>query len=187
MARRKKAALDVPASEEEAITLVASYSADDRETVRLRLIADEMIAGIKEERDRQMAEIEARQKLRFAQLKAWWEAAGHQIAKGGRRSAELAGTTLGIRLSPPRVKLGKGLKDSAMVATLKGLRWTRVKDFLRTKVELDKPAIIKAVQAEEEVKVKFANHGLTVVQVDEFFIDTGIDEDAIRKELTAAG
>jgi len=104
-----------------------------------------------------------------------------------RRSAELAGTTLGIRLSPPRVKLGKGLKDSAMVATLKGLRWTRVKDFLRTKTELDKPAIIKAVQAEEDVKTTFANHGLTVVQVDEFFIDTGIDEDAMRKELAAAG
>lgn len=187
MTRRKKAALDVPASEDEAITLVGSYTADEREALRLRLFADELIAATKEERDRRIAEIETRQKVRFAQLRAWWEAAGHQTAKGGRRSAEIAGATLGIRLSPPKVKLCKGLKDSALVATLKGLRWARVKDFLRTKVELDKPAIIKAVQAEEEVKVKFANHGLTVVQVDEFFIDTGLDEDAIRKELTAAG
>lgn len=72
-----------------------------------------------------------------------------------------------------------------MVAWLRDLRWARAKDFLRTKVDLDRQAVIKAVQADEEIAAQFAAH-LTVEQVDEFFIDTGLDEEELKKALSAA-
>lgn len=45
-----------------------------------------------------------------------------------------------------RIKLQRDEKLGDVVSWLSGLRWARAKDFLRTKIELDKQAVIKAVQ-----------------------------------------
>lgn len=58
--------------------------------------------------------------------------------------------------------------------------------LLRTKVELDKPALIKAVQSEQHLAAELAEQGVTVEQTDEFYIDAGLDEETLRKELAAA-
>lgn len=121
---------------------------------------------------------------RFASLKAWWEAGGRDIANG-LRSTELAGAKIGIRMTPPKVKFGKGIKAEAIVTWLRGVRWSRAKEFFRTKYELDKPAVIKGVQADETVRDTFKAQGVTVGQDDEFFIDAGLDEDAMRAAIAA--
>lgn len=65
------------------------------------------------------------------------------------------------------MKLKRGVKAADVVAWLRSIRWARAKDFLRTRVDLDRAAVIKAVQT------------------DEFFINTGIEEEELRKELAS--
>lgn len=184
MSRRKSQALAVPGSADEAVVLIESYVSAERVALDVRLRTERAIDALKGDRDAVLVAIEGDQKTRFAALKAWWEAGGMEAAKG-KRSADLAGVVLGVRLTPPKVKFAKGFSDKIVLLWLAGVRWSRAKDFRRTKVELDKPAIIKAVQAEEQVRNTFAKQGLTVVQTDEFFIDCGLDEADVAKELAA--
>lgn len=181
MARRKQQALDVPASAEEAIALIDEYVGAERDAMALRVYADIVIGQTKTKRDADLARIDEAQKTRFASLKAWWEAGGRELAKD-KRSHELAGAKIGVRLTPPAVKLAKGIKLKGVVAWLKSLSGLQ---YLRVKHEIDKPAVIKAIQSNPVTAVNFEEHGVTVVQTDEFFIDAGLDEDAVRKEVAA--
>lgn len=183
MGRKKQAALAVPLSETEAVALLALYVGDDRCALKVRLHYQASIDKLEQERDSVLAAITEIQKPRFAALKAWWEAGGKALA-GKKRSAELAGALLGIRLTPLKVMLPKGLKDTGVVEWLRSLRWAKARRFLRTKVEFDKEALIKAHGAEEDVRRMFSSKGIGLVQTDEFFIDTQLDEAAIRAGLT---
>lgn len=185
MARRKDTAAPAPANAAEATLMLGEYVAIDRDKALERLAAEAAIDAIKAQRDTRLRELESQAAPLFAGLKAWWEAGGKDELAKGKRSAEIAGAKIGIRLAPPKVKLKRGLKAEDVVAWLKGLRWTRAKDFLRTKTELDKQAVIKAVLADEDVAFQLAP-SLTVEQADEFFIDTGLDEDALAKEIAAS-
>lgn len=185
MARRKDTAAPAPADVAEATLMLGEYVAIDREIALERLAAAAAIDKIEAQRDARLAELQAQAQPLFAGLKAWWEAGGKDELAKAKRSAELAGAKIGIRLTPPKVKLKRGVKAEAVVAWLKGLRWTRAKDFLRTKIELDRQAVIKAVLVDDHVAETFAAH-LTIDQKDEFFIDTGLDEDELKKELVAS-
>lgn len=183
MARRKQVALaDVPQTTEAAIALLDEYRKVERQSMVDRLVADALINETKTQLAARLAEREPLQKDRFAALKAWWEAGGKDMA-GKKRSAELAGATLGIRLTPPAVKFRKGVTAKSIVDWL-GLVFGG-KGFLRTKVELDKPAVIKALQEAAPMAGPLTERGVTVVQKDEFFIDTGLDEAVIAAELGA--
>lgn len=184
MPRSKDAAVIAPSDASEATLMIAEFVALDREKALELLAAEDAIDRIKAQRDARIAELEAQAKPLFAGLKAWWEAGGKDELAKGKRSAEIAGAKIGIRLTPPKVKLKRGVKAEAVVQWLGSLRWIRARDFLRTKTELDKQAVIKAVQAEQDVAEIFAAR-LTVEQADEFFIDTGLDEDELRKEAAA--
>ena len=73
------------------------------------------------------------------------------------------------------------------IAWLEDLPFGIGPDFLRTKTELDKQAVIKAIHADAEAEaIELFGPRLTVEQADEFFIDTGLDEDELKKELAAS-
>ncbi len=186
MARRKKEAVHVPANRAEAEDMLRDYVKLERDALEERLLAERVIDHIKVARDALLTDIEAERASLFEGLKAWWEAGGSVEVAGRKRSAELGSVTIGIRKTPPAVKLARKVKTADVIAWLKGLRWSRASEFLRVKTELDKPAIIKAVNADPEVAETFAGR-LTVEQVDEFFIDAGLDEEAARKAIAAAG
>lgn len=184
MARRKQAALeDVPQSLGAAISLMDDYVVYERAALEARIEAEREIDAIKVRRDRSIEILTQNQADRFARLKAWWEAGGSEIA-GKKRSAELAGAAIGIRLTPQAVKFARGWNAKKALAWLQGLRWGDSQRFIRNKPELDKQAIIKAF-GEEPVAGTFAPV-LSVVQTDEFFIDCGLDETAIRARLGAS-
>lgn len=186
MARRKKTSIIAPSNASEATLMIGEYIQLDRDQALERLAAEEAIVQIKQRRDERLRELEVEASELFEGLKAWWEAGGKDELAKGKRSAELGGAKIGIRLTPPKVKLKRGLKAEDVVAWLKGLRWARAKDFLRTKIDLDRQAVIKAVLADEDVALQLAP-SLTVEQQDEFFIDTGLDEERLRKEAAEAG
>ena len=149
MGRKKQAALDVPGSAEEAALLAAEYVSIEREALKLRVGTEIAIDMVKVDRDRALAAMLAGQPERFAALKAWWEAGGKVLA-GKRRSAELAGAQIGIRTTPHSVKFAKGVKAAAIVTWLREHRWSRAKEFLRAKYELDKEAIIKVAREDAQ-------------------------------------
>ena len=186
MARRKQAALEVPASAAEAEVLIADYVATERQALVMALNYEMQIDKLKSERATILALIEADQKPVFAALKAWWEAGG-KAAAGGLRSAELAGAKIGVRLTPKSVKFARGVTAAKVVDWLKTVKWSKASELLRTKVELDKAAIIKCVVDSQGEEDMLAEIGVSVVQTDEFFIDAGLDEEAMRKTLVEEG
>lgn len=181
MSRRKGLALDVPGSAEEAVALIGAYVASERVALDARLRTETAIDRLKGDRDAVLAAIDAEQKARFARIKAWWEAGGSEAAKG-KRSAELAGARLGVRLTPPALKLPKGRTVAQVLSDL--MTWLGG-DFIRTRHELDKPAIITALRKQlaedapaeqlHDRRVLADELNLTVVQKDEFFIDCGLE------------
>lgn len=182
MARKKQAALAVPNSREEAVELATEYVSADRRMLELKVGYELQIDALKAERDRVLAGIATEQQGRFQALKAWWEAGGKALAGRGR-SAALAGALLGIRKTPPAVKFAKGVTAKQVIAWL---RQRAAIQFFRTKVELDKPAIIKAIAANTADAMLFEGQGVTVKQTDEFFIDTGLTEEDARQRLGVA-
>jgi phage host-nuclease inhibitor protein Gam len=75
--------------------------------------------------------------------------------------------------TPPSLKTERKVTFKEVLEWLTKLRWNRTKEFVRTKVELDKEAISKAMRSEPAVAKKFEGR-LRVYQADEFFIDTGL-------------
>lgn len=187
MTRRKKTSIHAPSDASEATLMIGQFVALEREAALERLAAEDAIDRIKQRRDERLLVIEARAAELFAGLKAWWESGGKDDLAKGKRSAEVGGAKIGIRLTPPAVKLKRGVKLGDVVAWLKGLPFPRAADFLRTKTELDRQAVIKAVHADaDQEAIALFGPRLTVEQKDEFFIDTGLDEEALRQEAAAA-
>lgn len=186
MSRRKQTAMPVPATQAEAAALLARYVSAERRGLELRLGYQIQIDKLTAERDAINGLVEADQQQRFAALKAWWEAGGKTLA-GKRRSAELAGVSIGIRLTPPAVKFAKGWTAKRVLDELLG--WL-AGDFVRTKYELDKGAIAAALTAPPSKRTtKEARHNfrvlsekleLSVVQTDELFIDCWIDAAEVK-------
>lgn len=183
MSRRKQPALAVPAGADEALELIENYVSAERVALDLRLRAESTIDRIKGDRDAVLVALEAEQKVRFAGLKAWWEAGGKELAKA-KRSAELGGATIGVRLTPPKVKFGKGHKEKDVLLWLSGLGSLLAGTFIRRKPELDKAEIVKRLPHDGAVQALFGAR-LSVVQSDEFFIDAGLDADALRAAAAA--
>ena len=184
MKRRKASAAPAPTSAAEATLMIGAFVQIERDKALERLAAEAAIDRIKQQRDCALRELEDEAAPLFAGIKAWWEAGGKDELAKGKRSAEIGGAKIGIRLTPPAVRFKRGVKIGDVVTWLGSLRWARAKDFLRTKIDLDRQAVIKAVQTDAALAEKFAGH-LSVEQADEFFIDTGLDDDDLRAEMAA--
>lgn len=185
MSRRKSETVPVPANRAEAELMIAEYTALERDRLLEELAAEEAIAQIRDARAERLRELDAEARPLFEGIKAWWEAGGKAEVAKGRRSTELGSAKIGVRLTPPAVKFARKVKAQDVVDWLRGLRWTGAKNFLRTKVSLDKEAVIKAVRADAKIAETFARF-LTVDQTDEFFIETGLEPEAVKKELAAS-
>ncbi|QUM72170.1 host-nuclease inhibitor Gam family protein [Sphingopyxis granuli] len=173
VSRRKQPALAVPATDEEAIAMIAAYGDVERAIRTSAEKADAIASAAKAEHDTFVAEAAPLQREAFAALKSWWEAGGAGRMAGKRRSADLAGAKIGTRLGNKSVRLPRGTKIDAIVEYLRGLRWMGSSRFVRTKYSLDKDAIIAAWPDEADTRKVFEDKGVTVDQDDEFFIDVG--------------
>lgn len=187
--RRKAAAVDAPQTKAEALALADLYVAAERTATWSQAVLDEQIAKAKSEHAARLEKIEPHLQTAFAGLRAWWSANAAELTKGKRRSIELGPVTLGERTGMPKLKLPKGMKAEAALAWLKGLRWGGRVRYIRVKEEIDKAAIIAAMNAKQgaaptlqEAQLQFKSGGFIVVQAEEFFIRTGEDETPIDME-----
>lgn len=141
--RRKADKLPAAQSTEEAIALLARFAEVDALMAADNVAAEEAIAAIRAVRDAHQEPLKAELKALFNQLKPWWAVAGEQLTEGKRKSVELGGCQIGHRTSTPALKL-EGLTEAEAVEHLEALgfeAWA-----IRTKKELDKPALIAALR-----------------------------------------
>ena len=168
-ARRKQQAVDVPATRAEADALVRDYARIEHYAGMVRGIADERIAEAKTNRDRELATLETEQSAIFARLKAWWETTGKDEAKD-KRSLDIDGTQIGLRKTTPKLTLLNKMKDVDVLGWLTG---KGLNQFIRTKSEIDKPGVIKALGERQGCSASLAgllDETFAVTQKDEFFI-----------------
>lgn len=177
MTRRKAPRQQAPQTIGEATALLERYVGILTETERLRADADAAIATIEAARDVAIVPIEQEAKDLFLQLRAWWAVAGPALTEGKRKSHELAGCLLGERTTPPSLGTGKMKVEEAVAAILRaavGLRsldlQRRLTALIRTKRELDKPAILKELGS-KDLASKLGSIGFSSRQKVEFFID----------------
>ncbi|WJY18696.1 host-nuclease inhibitor Gam family protein [Alteriqipengyuania flavescens] len=190
--RRKAAAQSAPQTIEEATALAARYvdllDAIELERVEAQSAIDEVLAA----RDAVIAPREEELKDIFRQLRPWWTANREDLTDGKRKSIELAGAQLGDRTTTPRLAAPKGMTQGDLTDLLveRGLR-----DLVRTRHAIDKPACLKVIRwldREEPDPAATAPErfqdammralgeqlvaiGTTVTQREEFFIDRAGD------------
>lgn len=190
--RRKAPRQLAPQTIAEATERLAEYADILLGVEELQQDADASIAAIQAERDRMIAPLEQKAKDLFLQLRAWWGVAGDELTEGKRKSVELAGCVLGERTTPPSLSTGK-MKVAEAIAEIERLASIRLRDggkraaalreLIRIKRELDKPAILKALTDERLGKL-LTDAGFTAKQKDEFFIDRAGPKPAAVQEVT---
>jgi phage host-nuclease inhibitor protein Gam len=174
--RRKAPRQLAPQTIEEATGLLGRYVGILTETERLRADADVAISTIEAARDGAIAPMEEEAKDLFLRLRAWWGVAGDTLTEGKRRSTELAGCLLGVRTTPPSLSIGK-MKVADAIAKLADT----LPGFLRTKMELDKPALLKVLAG--EYPGDLIELGFSIRQKDEFFIDRAAPKPASPEDV----
>ena len=165
----------MPQTEVEARHLAASYASMVGEIEAIDAERKIRIAEVNRDCDARIGQRAPLLDGMFARLKGWWEAHGERIA-GKRRSAEFAGLTVGYRLTPSALKLPKGKTVQAAIDGI--LEWLGG-DFVVTKHELDRRAIVAHLQKPETELDATGQHermallevGFSVGQRDEFFVD----------------
>lgn len=174
--RRKAARIEAPQTIEEATRLIADYLQCGAEVDRIKAEADAAIRAIEASRDEVVAPTDARMKDLLLQLRTWWAVARADLTGGKKKSIELAGAIIGDRIGNPTLKLPKGMKVEDAVNFVVSLAesWTGAKRFLRTRVEIDKPALIGELRNATAVGPlieRIREEGFRVVQAEDFFID----------------
>lgn len=175
MGRRKAVPQQAPTTLPEAIARLNRYLEIEHMIAQSEADADVAIARIEAARDALTAPLQVELEDLFHQLRAWWAVAGVEMAKG-KKSIELAGARIGLRMTTLRLKRPKGVKtDADAVPLIEAI----VRDFpgaaclLRRTVKLEKKAIVKMLGATTvgPISERVRATGFTTAQGDEFFID----------------
>jgi phage host-nuclease inhibitor protein Gam len=172
-ARRKAPTQVAPQTIEEATSTIDRYMAMQSSIEGIKAEADASIQQIEGARDGMVAPLEQAQKELFKQLRAWWAVAKDQMTDGKRKSIELAGAIIGERTNTPSLKLPKGVKQDEFIEKIRAALADDATPYIRTKLELDKLAIIKTLRKGEDdtMAERLAQLGAGVSQATQFFID----------------
>ncbi len=176
--RMKTPAVLAITSLEELTARVGRFAVLSAEIERLEADTAVAIAELKAAKAELQQPLAAEMKAILAAAKPWWAANGQQLTDGKKKSVELAGCSIGERLSNPALAHPK--PEDVAIELIKGHGWQAL---LRVKEELDKPAIMKALAyqpgladdlTENEAALDLCDTlqalGFYVSQKEEFFI-----------------
>ncbi|HEY9212088.1 MAG TPA: host-nuclease inhibitor Gam family protein [Ancylobacter sp.] len=152
--------LPVPQSTEEATTAIADIGALNREIGRIDADANDKIAAISKETADKVLPLQERVTALTEGLKVWAEAHRLALTNGGKvKFSNLITGVISWRNLPPKVSLRK-VEDVITSIQKMGLS----KKFLRTKLEVDKEAMLKEPEKARTVQ------GVTIGSAGEEFI-----------------
>lgn len=146
----------VPQSAEEAAKLLQQIGIDRRELDAIQYKLNAKVERVKAEAEYEAAPLRNRLAELTRGLEIWATANRQALTQGKTKTITLASGVLRWKLSPPAIKLTKPTEVLAVIREL-GLA-----QFLRTKVEIDKEALLKA--PDQAAKIP----GVAIVQAETF-------------------
>lgn len=169
--RRKLAPVEAPKTLDEAIGCVVRYVEIDTGLEKLEADAKEAIAKIKAVHDATAEPLKQEMNTILARLRNWWAVAADVLTDGKRKSHQLAGCTIGLRWTPPKVSC-KGRTDALAAVALNDAGLVR---FIRVTIAPDKEAIYAALANQETDEQKalakqLKDLGFSFSQREEFFV-----------------
>lgn len=211
MAKRMKSpAAPAVTSLAELTTKLGRFAALSAQIDTLTATANEEIAAVKGRFAEAITPLVAEMKLIQRMSKPWWEANAETVTGGEKKSTELAGCQIGMRLSNP--KLGHPEPEEHAIALIEGQRWPAL---VRVKKELEKPAILaalswslekeldvktneaaallstltpeaqQAIAEKAEMRAKLAALGFRIIQKEEFFLAARLTDPLPATETVA--
>lgn len=151
----------VPASRSAAEAVVRKIVELKLEEQALKTEMDERITAIKKDYEARLGQIEAAMQPQVEAVHAWAEA--HPEEFQGKKSLEMLHGIIGWRITPPALKPLRGFTWATVLNRLRDLGRF---DFIRTKEEVNKEALL-AARDTENLKAFYCQ----VIQEDEFFIE----------------
>jgi phage host-nuclease inhibitor protein Gam len=148
---------------------------------RIQNALDGEITAARERHEEPLAllatQIEHRQEL----LRVWAEANPEEFP-AGRKSVEMTHGTIGFRLGTPKLKALLRKKWEAILETVKAFGLTQ---YVRTKEEVNREAIIADYQQHEIGEDTLRKIGVAVVQEEAFFVQVNLTEQPTREAVAS--
>lgn len=162
------ATVPIPQSRAEAIDAIAVIGQAQRELSRIEAAMNDELAAIKERYEEQARPFHDRMKSLTIGVQTWCEANRSALTDGNKtKTVNLSSGTVKWRLTPPSVKVGRGLIGAVLVA----IRKAGLADiFIRTSEELNKEAILAAPEKIAAIQ------GISIHQAEEFVIEPFTEE-----------
>lgn len=143
-------------SREEAEMLLADIGAAQREVTRIEADMNDELSSIKAKFEESAKPFNEAIKEKVLALQMWAEAHRAELLPKGKKTVELATGELQWRNPPPSVRI------TGADAVLEILRLKKLEQFIRTKEEINKEAILADREAIAGVK------GISITQVEHF-------------------
>lgn len=143
---------------------------------------DRELTAAREKYETPLATIGKQLEEKTALLETWAAANPGEFPKN-RKSLEMLHGTIGYRTGTPKLtKLAKWTWDRV----LEKVKDLQLSTFVRTKEELNKEAIISAVQEARILPEEARQFGVAVVQEEAFFVEPKLEEQAARSTMEVA-
>ena len=139
-----------PRSVEAATALCERYAELDGQIAAIEEQRQKDIAAINADADRAANDLIEQRDAIATKLEPWWAAAGEKLTESKRKSIELGGCEIGTVKGKDTLAVAGD--EKAIVTKLIKLRWA--KPFLRPKVSLDKPALLKETLGKRSAELK---------------------------------
>lgn len=130
-----------PKSIEAAQRLLERFAAIAADRAEIEAERDKQVGAVCAEADQLLTPLIKEAEDIEAVLAPWWAAASADLTQGKRKSIELGGCTIGTKQGPSALIIAGDEQD--VIDVLGTLRWA--KPFLRSKVSLERSAIMKAL------------------------------------------
>lgn len=156
-------------SRADAQTALESYSKAEAKLKKIEATIEEKCQKVREQYTLDIEDHQSKMKQQFDLLQDFAEHNPDEFKDS--RSIDLAHGTIGFRTGKHQLKTKKGFTWDAVINLMK----VKAKTFLRTKIEVDKQALINNREDKKVVKL-MDSIGVEVVQEESFYVDTKSEE-----------
>lgn len=165
----KKTVVEVPKDLAEAAAFIHNIGATTRQIDEINTGLNEKIESLKHEAMKKVAPLSKQQDDLLEGLHTFAESRREDLTEGGKKkTVDLPTGSMSWRFTPPAVSLKDVEKVKKEIAKLTLVR------FLRTKVEVDKEALLREPEVAKKIK------GITISQKEEFVVKPSETDAEIR-------